>query len=129
MYPLQKSRLLSPSSPDDYTSTTIQNALKEIGPLGTIYLPAGSTWRVEETIFLDDFQELATVGYPVGDGMAILEAEEGLQGHLLHAFDKSGIRIRNIVIEGNKVRIIQGLSHIDSDNLFRKNTDGKTKVL
>lgn len=72
----------------------------------TIYLPAGSTWRVEETIFLDDFQELATVGYPAGDDMAILEAQEGLHGHLLHAFDKSGIRIRNVVIDGNKVRII-----------------------
>ncbi|KAF8305127.1 hypothetical protein DL93DRAFT_2066464 [Clavulina sp. PMI_390] len=101
-YPLQKHTILKPNSPEEYTSATIQSALKEIGT-GTVYLPTGSVWNIEETILMEDFQELATLGYPTEEGqMAKLDAQEGLHGHILHAFDKSGIRIRNLVIEGNK---------------------------
>ncbi|KAF8305142.1 hypothetical protein DL93DRAFT_2160417 [Clavulina sp. PMI_390] len=102
LYPLQKHIILKPGSDAEYTSAAVQKALNDIGA-GTVYLPAGSVWKVEESIYLADFQELATLGYPTREEeMATLDAQEGLRGHLLHAFDKRGIRIRNLIFEGNK---------------------------
>lgn len=103
LYPLQKHVLLQPSSAQEYTSATIQNALKSMGPSSTVYLFPGSIWKVESTIFLDDFQELATHGYPTGETMAVLDAQKGCDGSIIHAFDRSGVRVRNLVVEGNKV--------------------------
>jgi hypothetical protein len=103
LYPLQKHIVLQPSSVEEYTSATIQDALKSIGPSSTVYLPPGSIWKVESTIFLDDFQELATYAYPIGETMAVLDAQKGCDGSIIHAFDRSGVRIRNLVVEGNKV--------------------------
>lgn len=34
--------------------------------------------------------------------MALLDAQEDCTPHIIHAFDKSGIRIRNLILEGNK---------------------------
>lgn len=102
-YPLQKSRVLSPSSPDEFTSETIQKALDEMGPSSTLYLIPRSLWRLNKTIALQDYQELATLGYPDHEeDMAILDAQESCTFHLIHAMDKSGVRIRNLVLEGNK---------------------------
>lgn len=49
------------------------------------------------------FQELATEGYPTAEQeMAWLDAREECHGHLISAFGKSGTRIRNILLEGNR---------------------------
>lgn len=103
LYPLQKHILLQPSSEEEYNSAAIQNALKSLGPSSTVYLPSRSIWKIESTISLDDFQELATYGYPTDENMAILDAQKDCEGSIIHAFDRSGIRIRNLIIEGNKV--------------------------
>ena len=102
-YPLQRHTLLQPSSAEEYTSATIQNALKSLGPSSTVYLPPRSIWKIDSTIYLDDYQELATYAYPTGETMAVLDAQKDCEGSIIHAGDKSGVRIRNLVIEGNKV--------------------------
>lgn len=103
LYPLAKHRTLEPSSPDDCTAATIQAALDELGPSSTLYLPPRTVWKLEKPIVLQDYQEIATLGYPPHEGeMALLEALEDCRPHLIHALDKSGIRIRNIIFEGNK---------------------------
>lgn len=100
---LFRHRVLDPQSPDDYTSATIQSALDELGPSTTVYLPPRTTWKIHKTIKLEDYQEIATYGYPFSQSdMAILDAQDDCTSHIIHAFDKSGIRIRNLVIEGNK---------------------------
>lgn len=68
-----------------------------------MYLPARTTWKIHKTVTLQDYQEIATFGYPTShEDMAYLDAQEDCNPHVVHAFDKSGIRIRNLVIEGNK---------------------------
>lgn len=36
--------------------------------------------------------------------MALLEAQGDCIPHVIHALDKSGVRIRNLILEGNKER-------------------------
>ncbi|KAJ1310229.1 hypothetical protein OPQ81_006971 [Rhizoctonia solani] len=86
-----------------FTAKSIQQKLDELGPNSTLYLPRGSRWEVESMITMYPFQELATEGYPIAEHeMAWLEATEECHGHLIHAFGKSGTRIRNILVEGNR---------------------------
>jgi hypothetical protein len=102
-YPLQKSKVLTPSNYYDFTSATIQKAIDELGPSSTLYLIPRSVWKLEKTIVLQDYQEIATLGYPsLEEDMAILDAQESCTFHLIYAKDKIGIRIRNLVLEGNK---------------------------
>lgn len=90
---------------NEYTSTSIQNALDELGPSATLYLPARTTWSIHKTITLQEYQEIATLGYPTShDDMALLDAQDDCIPHVIHALDKSGVRIRNLVLEGNKER-------------------------
>ncbi|CAE6536695.1 unnamed protein product [Rhizoctonia solani] len=86
-----------------FTAKSIQQKLDELGPNSTLYLPRGSRWEVETMISMHPFQELATEGYPTAEQeMAWLEAREECHGHLIFAFGKSGTRIRNILLEGNR---------------------------
>ncbi|CAE7199121.1 unnamed protein product [Rhizoctonia solani] len=88
-----------------FTAKSIQQKLDELGSNSTLYLPRGSRWEVESMISMHPFQELATEGYPTAEqDMAWLEAIEECHGHLIHAFGKSGTRIRNILLEGNRER-------------------------
>ncbi|KAF8758588.1 Right handed beta helix region [Rhizoctonia solani] len=95
-----------PARPEEFAprdSESIQQKLDELGPNSTLYLPRGSRWEVESMISMYPFQELATEGYPTAEqDMAWLEAKEECHGHLINAFSKSGIRIRNILVEGNR---------------------------
>lgn len=61
MFALGKSDILT-EGPN--TSATIQKALDNLGPSSTLYLPPGSVWDVHNTIFLHEYQEMATLGYP-----------------------------------------------------------------
>ncbi|KAG8691925.1 hypothetical protein FRC11_004854 [Ceratobasidium sp. 423] len=86
-----------------FTAKSIQQKLDELGPNSTLYLPRGSRWEVEAMITMYPFQELATEEYPTSEhDMAWLEAKEECHGHLIFAFGKSGTRIRNILLEGNR---------------------------
>ncbi|KAF8324548.1 uncharacterized protein EI90DRAFT_3146815 [Cantharellus anzutake] len=103
LYPLGRHVILHSQSESDFTDKTIRDALSDTSSPLTVYLPRRSRWLVHSTIQLSDFQELATEGYPTDEKeMAIIDAQEDCDGHVLHAFSKSGIRIRNLVIEGNK---------------------------
>ena len=103
LYPLQKSRILNPSHEHEYTSSTIQEVLNELGPSATLYLKPGTTWRIHSPIKMQEFQEIATLGYPTAHHeMAVLDAQEDCRPHIIHAFEKSGVRIRNLIIEGNQ---------------------------
>ncbi|QRW27212.1 right-handed beta helix region protein [Rhizoctonia solani] len=101
-FPFGKHAILN--SPEyGFTARSIQQKLDELGPNSTLYLPRGSRWEVESMISMYPFQELATEGYPTAEqDMAWLEAKEECHGHLINAFSKSGIRIRNILVEGNR---------------------------
>ena len=102
-YPLRKHRILRPTSPQEYDSSTIQNALNALGPSSTLYLARGTSWRIHSPITLHEFQELATEGYPQEEAdMAVLDAQEDCRPHVLYAISKHGIRIRNLVVEGGK---------------------------
>ncbi|KAH7340430.1 hypothetical protein B0J17DRAFT_651322 [Rhizoctonia solani] len=86
-----------------FTAKSIQQKLDELGPNSTLYLPRGSRWEVEVMMTMHPFQELATEGYPTAEQeMAWLDAKEECHGHLINAFGKSGTRIRNILVEGNR---------------------------
>lgn len=101
-FPLGKHCVLH--SPEyGFTAKSIQHQLDQLGSNSILYLPRGSRWEVEATITMHTFQELATEGYPAAEHeMAWLEATEECHGHLISGFSKSGIRIRNILVEGNR---------------------------
>ncbi|KAF8710464.1 Right handed beta helix region, partial [Rhizoctonia solani] len=101
-FPFGKHAILN-SPEHGFTARSIQQKLDELGPNSTLYLPRGSRWEVESMISMYPFQELATEGYPTAEqDMAWLEAKEECHGHLINAFSKSGTRIRNILVEGNR---------------------------
>ncbi|KAF9516857.1 hypothetical protein BS47DRAFT_1327091 [Hydnum rufescens UP504] len=103
MYPLRKSSVLRPSSSSEFNSSILQNALNALGPSSTLYLPRGSSWKIHSPITLHEFQELATEGYPQEEAdMAILDAEAECRPHVVYAISKSGVRIRNLIVEGGK---------------------------
>lgn len=84
-------------------SDSIQNALDNLGSHSTLYLPANTVWLVTAPIKILDHQELATEGYPTGyQDMATLEASPECRPHLLHAFGKTGIMIRNLIVDGKR---------------------------
>lgn len=100
-FPLSKHKTLS--DPPAHTSAAIQDALNELGPHSTLYLPPRTRWSVSSTITLHPHQELATLGYPGGeDEIAWLEAEEECTGHVLNGADMAGVRLRNIGIDGGR---------------------------
>ncbi|KZO91257.1 hypothetical protein CALVIDRAFT_364614 [Calocera viscosa TUFC12733] len=100
IYPLGTWRLLS--DPDyGWTSQSIQAALDAIGEGGTIYLPRSSKWDIAETIKMHPWQELATEGYPTTEGdMASLDATKDLRPFIVNAWDTSGVRLRNLIVDG-----------------------------
>ncbi|KDQ10469.1 hypothetical protein BOTBODRAFT_492205 [Botryobasidium botryosum FD-172 SS1] len=100
-YPLGKTLTLTTSQ--GRTSRVIQDALDTLGPCSTLYLPPRSTWVIENTLQLHPYQELATLEYPTReDEMAVLEAGQDCRPHVIWGFARSGIRIRNIIVEGNR---------------------------
>ncbi|KIO27017.1 hypothetical protein M407DRAFT_73736 [Tulasnella calospora MUT 4182] len=100
-FPLSKHRILA--HPSSFTSTVIQQAINELGPQSTLYLPPNTRWTVSSTIHLRPHQEIATLGYPTEETeIAWLEAEEGCTGHVLKATDMPGVRIRNIGFDGGR---------------------------
>ncbi|KAG8907613.1 hypothetical protein FRB99_003309 [Tulasnella sp. 403] len=100
-FPVTKYRLLS--HPTSFTSNIIQDALNELGPNSTLYLPKGSRWTVTKTIQLRPHQELATWDYPTEEGdVAWLEADRDCTGHVLTAMNVPGVRIRNIGVDGGR---------------------------
>ncbi len=102
LYPIGHHVTLRPQSETDFNEKTIQDALSGSSSI-TVYLPRGSRWYFHSTLHLSDFQELATEGYPTDEkDMAIIDAQEDCHGHVIHAFAKSGVKIRNMIIEGNK---------------------------
>lgn len=100
-YPLSKTKVLLDLPP--YTSTVIQEALDSLGPHSTLYLPRGTRWSVSSTLWLKPCQELATLGYPIGDDqVAWLDAEKGCTGHILSGANMPGVLIRNIGVDGGR---------------------------
>ncbi|KAG8939437.1 hypothetical protein FRC04_006584 [Tulasnella sp. 424] len=100
-FPLSKHRVLT--HPSSFTSAAIQQAIDELGPHSTLYLPPRTRWTVSSTIHLKPHQELATLGYPTEETeIAWLEAEEGCSGNVLKAFDMPGVRIRNVGFDGGR---------------------------
>jgi hypothetical protein len=101
-FPLGKHTVLH--SPEyGFTAKSIQHQLDQLGSNSTLYLPRGSRWEVEAVITMHPYQELATEGYPNAEyEMAWLEAKEELHLHLISGFGKSGVRLRNILFEGNR---------------------------
>ncbi|QRW00354.1 right-handed beta helix region protein [Ceratobasidium sp. AG-Ba] len=101
-FPLGKYTVLS-SPAYGYTAKSIQHELDQLGPSSTLYLPRGSRWEVEEMITMHPFQELATEGYPTAEhDMAWLEAKKELNMHMVTGFQKSGVRLRNLLFEGGR---------------------------
>ncbi|EJU02545.1 hypothetical protein DACRYDRAFT_106616 [Dacryopinax primogenitus] len=100
IYPLNTWLILS--SPDKgWTSASIQAALDALGEGGTLYLPRSSKWDISEPILLRPWQELATEGYPTEEkDMAALEATPGCRPHLVNCWNVSGVRLRNLLIDG-----------------------------
>jgi hypothetical protein len=87
------------------TSSTIQSALDSLGPSSTLYLPASSVWSVDNPIQLHEHQELATWGYPTDEKeMAHLEAGRDCYPHVINALAKSGVRLRNVLVDGGRDR-------------------------
>ncbi|KZS92430.1 hypothetical protein SISNIDRAFT_442200 [Sistotremastrum niveocremeum HHB9708] len=100
MFALGKSDILT-EGPN--TSATIQKALDNLGPSSTLYLPPGSVWDVHDTIFLHEYQEIATLGYPTQESeLALLQATKVLKKYLIQGFGKSGVRIRNLAFDGGR---------------------------
>ncbi|KAG9127169.1 hypothetical protein FRC07_000378 [Ceratobasidium sp. 392] len=101
-FPLGKYTVLH-SPKYGFTAKSIQHELNQLGPTSTLYLPCGSRWEVEEMITMQPFQELATEGYPTAEhDMAWLEAKQELNMHMVTAFQKSGVRLRNLLFEGGR---------------------------
>lgn len=101
-FPLGKHTVLH-SPAYGYTAKSIQHEIDQLGPTSTLYLPRGSRWEVESTITLQPYQELATEGYPTAEHeMAWLEATPDLHLHLISGFSKSGVRLRNLLLEGGR---------------------------
>ncbi|KAG9000569.1 hypothetical protein FRB90_011786 [Tulasnella sp. 427] len=100
-FPLSKYRVLDRTS--EFSGNAIQQAIDELGPNATIYLPARTRWPVGCTLHLKPHQEIATLGYPTDENeMAWLEAQKGCTGHLLKATGAPGVRIRNILFDGGR---------------------------
>ncbi|KAG9003234.1 hypothetical protein FRB93_011146 [Tulasnella sp. JGI-2019a] len=100
-FPLSKHTVLV--APSSYTSRVINEALDNLGPHSTLYLPPGTRWSVSSTIWLKPYQELATLGYPKSENdVAWLDAEEGCTGHILSGTNMPGVRIRNIGVDGGR---------------------------
>jgi hypothetical protein len=100
MHPIGPHRVLSEGP---FTSSTIQAALDQLGPSTTLYLAPGSQWVVTSPIVLQLYQEIATLGYPTNEPeMASLEAAEECKPYMFACWGKSGIRIRNLVIDGGR---------------------------
>jgi hypothetical protein len=98
MHPVGPHRILSEAP---FTSSTIQAALDQLGPSTTLYLAPASHWVVTSPIVLQLYQEIATLGYPANEsGMAFLEAAEECKPYMFSCWGKSGIRIRNLIIDG-----------------------------
>lgn len=101
-FPLGKHTVLH-SPVYGYTAKSIQHEIDQLGPTSTLYLPRGSRWEVESTITLHPYQELATEGYPTAEHeVAWLEATPDCHSHLISGFSKSGVRLRNLLIEGHR---------------------------
>jgi hypothetical protein len=99
-YPLGPHKVLNEGP---RTAAAIQAALDALGPSSTLYLPKGSKWIIEKPLVLQPHQELATQGYPTAEKeMALLEASRECKPYIFECWDKTGIRIRNLIMEGGR---------------------------
>ncbi|KAF8494536.1 hypothetical protein JB92DRAFT_2748881 [Gautieria morchelliformis] len=103
--PLHPIGRYSVCSTQPFTSDTIQSALDSLGASSTLYLPPSSVWNIINPVLLHEHQELATWGYPTDDKqMAHLEAGRDCYPHIINARAKSGARLRNVLVDGNRER-------------------------
>lgn len=83
---------------------TINNALSSGGAGAVVQLcPSTLIQITEEIYFTADNQEISTLGYPTGDTRATLQVAPGSNmSTLIAGKGFSGVRIRNIQLDGNR---------------------------